>query len=109
MFWTFKLSFNVDILTFFGHFVQKLGKNLILFLVTLYDGQFCGLTTTDLFLESQFFCSRLQLQGEVAAGETNLVYRGMVRTALGIIREEVTTHYDATTLSIIINKTSHSA
>ncbi len=35
MFWTFKLSFNLDILTFFGHFVQKLGSILINFLVTL--------------------------------------------------------------------------
>jgi hypothetical protein len=35
MFWTFKLSFNVDILTYFGHFVQTLGEILINFLVTL--------------------------------------------------------------------------
>jgi len=32
MFWTFKLSFNVDIL---GHFVQKLGEILINFIVKL--------------------------------------------------------------------------
>ena len=36
-------------------------------------------------------CSRLQLQGERAGGGTSTEYRGMVRTALGIAREEVST------------------
>ncbi len=27
MFWTFKFSFNVDNLTFFGHFLPKIGGN----------------------------------------------------------------------------------
>ena len=32
---------------------------------------------------------RLQLQGEVAAGDVKLAYRGMFKTALGIAKEEV--------------------
>ena len=32
--------------------------------------------------------TRLQLQGEVAAGEAVLKYRGMFQTALGIMKEE---------------------
>jgi hypothetical protein len=35
MFQNFKLSFDVDILAFFGHFIQILGKIFINFLVTL--------------------------------------------------------------------------
>jgi hypothetical protein len=35
MFWGYKLSFHGDILTVLGHFVQKLGKIFIKFLVTL--------------------------------------------------------------------------
>jgi len=39
MFWTFKLSFNVDILTYFDYFFpKKLGEILINFLVTLLMG-----------------------------------------------------------------------
>ena len=33
--------------------------------------------------------TRLQLQGEVAAGEKNVKYRGMFQTAIGIAKEEV--------------------
>jgi hypothetical protein len=33
--------------------------------------------------------TRLQLQGEVAAGDGNIHYRGMFRTAFGIAKEEV--------------------
>jgi hypothetical protein len=40
---------------------------------------------------TQTVCSRLQLQGERAGGGTSTEYRGMVRTALGIAREEVST------------------
>ena len=46
------------------------------------------------------FC-RLQLQGEVAAGETSVAYRGMVRTAVGIVREEVG-HRPASDLRIMV-------
>ncbi len=35
MFWAFKLSFDVDILVFLVHFLQKLGEILFSFLVTL--------------------------------------------------------------------------
>jgi hypothetical protein len=35
MFWGFKFSFGVDILVFLATFFQKLGKNLLYFLVTL--------------------------------------------------------------------------
>jgi hypothetical protein len=37
MFWAFKLSFGVDILAFFGHFFQKLGKILFSYMVTLLE------------------------------------------------------------------------
>lgn len=33
--------------------------------------------------------TRLQLQGEIAAGEAGLKYRGMFQTAFGIAKEEV--------------------
>ena len=33
--------------------------------------------------------TRLQLQGEVAAGEKVVKYRGMIQTAFGIVKEEV--------------------
>ncbi len=33
--------------------------------------------------------TRLQLQGEVAAGDKAYVYRGMIRTAFGVVKEEV--------------------
>ena len=33
--------------------------------------------------------TRLQLQGEVAAGEKSVLYRGMFQTAYGIFKEEV--------------------
>ena len=33
--------------------------------------------------------TRLQLQGEVAAGEKSVIYRGMFQTAYGIFKEEV--------------------
>ena len=33
--------------------------------------------------------TRLQLQGEIAAGEQMLKYRGMFQTAFGIVKEEV--------------------
>ena len=32
--------------------------------------------------------TRLQLQGEVASGDLNIKYKGMIRTALGIVKEE---------------------
>ena len=32
--------------------------------------------------------TRLQLQGEVASGDLNFKYKGMIRTALGIVKEE---------------------
>ncbi len=35
MFWAFKLSLDVNILAFFGHFNQKLGEILFTILVTL--------------------------------------------------------------------------
>jgi hypothetical protein len=41
MFQNFKLSFDVDILAFFGHFIQILGKIFINFLVTL-EGEGLG-------------------------------------------------------------------
>ena len=34
--------------------------------------------------------TRLQLQGEIAAGEKGVQYRGMFQTAFGIFKEEVT-------------------
>jgi len=37
MFWAFKLSFGVDILAFFGHFFQKLGKILFSYVITLLE------------------------------------------------------------------------
>jgi len=37
--------------------------------------------------------SRLQLQGEVAAGDTQLAYRGMFRTCVGIATEEVNDYF----------------
>ncbi len=33
--------------------------------------------------------TRLQLQGEVIAGESNVKYRGMFKTAFGVVKEEV--------------------
>jgi hypothetical protein len=36
MFWALKLSFGVDILAFSGHFFQKLGKILFIYLVALF-------------------------------------------------------------------------
>ncbi len=41
MFQNFKLSFDVDILAFFDHFIQILGKIFINFLVTL-EGEGLG-------------------------------------------------------------------
>ena len=35
-----------------------------------------------------FVCFRLQLQGEIAAGDANVAYRGMLGTAVGIMKEE---------------------
>ena len=34
-------------------------------------------------------CFRLQIQGEVRGGGQPAAYRGMIQTALGIVREEV--------------------
>ncbi len=41
------------------------------------------------WLLEMFDYFRLQLQGEVAAGDVKLAYRGMFKTALGIAKEEV--------------------
>jgi hypothetical protein len=40
------------------------------------------------------FLFRLQIQGELANGVANTEYRGMIRTALGIAREEVSVYIE---------------
>ena len=45
--------------------------------------------------------TRLQLQGEVAAGEKNVLYRGMFQTAYGIVKEEVILVYFCTYFSYL--------
>ena len=46
--------------------------------------------------------TRLQLQGEVLAGDNVIKYRGMIQTALGIAKEEVCTDMSSLIRTLIV-------